>query len=611
MMFVSRLLLFCWLVSVVSGQSDRAPVEKIASTSVSPTSAPGTSESVPVTSTSKPGISESVPVTSPSTSVTSPSTSVTSPSTSLTSESVPVTSTSKPGTSESVPVTSTSKPGTSESVPVTSPSTSVTSPSTSVTSPSTSLTSESVPVTSTSTPGTSVPVTSTTKPNACSSNPCKGNSQCELGYEPPFTCVCPIGEIYSSKEGCERAKVFRGNLILVNEVFNDKMKDPTTKEFHETALKFTNPIREVFKTNGNYVKSTVLDLRSTANGRSFWSRGTSGVTANLEHVFNPSSDIDQNDVNQKITDAIKSCEKIDPCSYPGLENAKYDGYSLCVMNLCEESSALCNSASGQLECECLSGYIKTNYSNTACQACQSGKKAEGDMCVDCPFGYSGFNCDESWKLLLVIVATVLGALLLISLILLPIVARKTHKNSSPQKPSSNTELPAYTSPYPSKDFKATSSVTGGPVNASSGSAGFPKIPRAMSNSNSYNRGSNLEMTESGSRQALVPRTSNGLVSGYQNPDNSRNFSTRNPYQSGGQSNPPYQSGGQSNPPYQSAGQSNNPYQSAGQSNNPYQSAGQSNNPYQSAGQSNPNSNPYQSRRGQDNPYFTNDNERRY
>ncbi|XP_032358447.1 mucin-13 isoform X4 [Etheostoma spectabile] len=99
-----------------------------------------------------------------------------------------------------------------------------------------------------------------------------------------------------------------------------------------------------------------------------------------------------------------------------------------------------------------------------CIACPSGQKAEGsEKCVNCPFGYSGFTCKESWKLVLVIVGSVLGGLLLITLILLPIVARKQANGL--------------------KDFA---------------NAGVPRIPRATTTS--WNSGTNLEMTPNTSRE---------------------------------------------------------------------------------------------------------------
>lgn len=92
-----------------------------------------------------------------------------------------------------------------------------------------------------------------------------------------------------------------------------------------------------------------------------------------------------------------------------------------------------------------------------------------------------------------------------------VVFYRTSKKSSSKKSSKNAEVPTYTSPYTAKDFRASALTNGGVTNVSSGFAGVPKIPRAMPNNNSWDRGSNLEMTESGSRQALVTRGDKGGV----------------------------------------------------------------------------------------------------
>ncbi|XP_026102858.1 mucin-13-like [Carassius auratus] len=64
--------------------------------------------------------------------------------------------------------------------------------------------------------------------------------------------------------------------------------------------------------------------------------------------------------------------------------------------------------------------------------CPSGYKAENNTCVRCPFGYSGFNCDDSSLLALVVVACVLGGILLIVIlaVLIYICVTRCNKKSS-------------------------------------------------------------------------------------------------------------------------------------------------------------------------------------
>ncbi|XP_028975514.2 mucin-13b [Esox lucius] len=594
MVFVGKLILFCCLAVAVFGQSETVPTMQAPSTETPSTKTPATE-----TPSTKTPATETPSTKTPATETPSTKT----PATETPSTKTPATET--PATETPATETPSTKTPATETPSTETPATETPSTKTPATeTPSTKTPATETP--STKTPATETPSTktpATAKPDACSSNPCKGDSSCRPGFDHTFTCVCRVGQIYLEEKGlCEEAKVFPGSLTLATLNFDENMRDPASKEFFETASKITTAMKQVLQNRKGYLESIVLTLRpvSEDEARTMWKLKNTVVKANLENIFKPTTDETENKINQVIKDAIQECNSPGgACLDPDLTGAQYQEYPLCakIPNHCEEKSALCDSTSGIAMCTCLPGYIKTIYSNRSCKACESGKKAVDAQCVDCSFGYSGFNCDESWKLILVIVGTILSALLLITLILLAFGACKTNKKSSSQKSSGHAEVPAYTSPYPSKDVRALGSTNGGAVNASSGVAGFPKIPRAMSNSNSWDRGSNLEMTESGSRQALVPRAGNGGMGGYQNPDNTRNINTRNPYQSGGQSNNPYQSGGQSNNPYQSGGLSTSPYQSGGQDNNPYLSRSQDNMQYQS--------------RGQDNPYFTNDNGRRY
>jgi len=230
-----------------------------------------------------------------------------------------------------------------------------------------------------------------------------------------------------------------------------------------------------------------------------------------------------------------------------------------------------------------------------CQACPSGKKADEDLtgCVDCPFGLSGFDCEEYWKLALVIVASSLGGLLLIMLIVLPLVARKPSKKKSKKSADNGVK----------NDYESTSELKKGPkepfVNnavKAPAAGGVPRIPRASANSG-WDRGTNLEMTPSNSRQNLVPM--GGNMRTYEDPDE-----MRAPYRA--QTNPYPGNAGQTNPYAQSRAQTN-PYTQNGGQTKPYAPNRAQTNPYD---QSRAQLNPYAQSRGQTNPYYTHDDGRR-
>ncbi|XP_029934230.1 mucin-13-like, partial [Myripristis murdjan] len=236
-----------------------------------------------------------------------------------------------------------------------------------------------------------------------------------------------------------------------------------------------------------YITSVVLKITPIPKGK-YWSlRKDELVSASVENIYELQSDITE----EKITENIKN-------KVPG---ATFNATDLCDSNACDSNTTTCEARSGDFNCTCKKGYVKSTYSTRICTACPSGEKAPDDNtrpCVPCPFGYSGFNCNESWELVLVIVGSVLGGLLLITLIALPLVMRKSSKSSkkNPMPDIGN----AYISHSPAKSpLVNRESANQQPAYAN---AGVPRIPRATTNS--WDRGTNLEMTPSNSRQNLVP-----------------------------------------------------------------------------------------------------------
>uniref|UniRef100_UPI003AAD83BB uncharacterized protein n=1 Tax=Centroberyx gerrardi TaxID=166262 RepID=UPI003AAD83BB len=275
--------------------------------------------------------------------------------------------------------------------------------------------------------------------------------------------------------------------------------------------------------------------------------------------------------------------------------------SITAAKACDEKTAKCKPGHGSFTCECLDDYVKSDYSDRICMACPSGEKAEGGNCVACPFGYSGLNCNESWKLILVILGSVLGGLLLITLILLAVVAFKPSKSSkkrSKKSPDANIATP-YVSHSPAKAPLVSNGSANG--QAAHVNAGVPRIPRASAG-NSWDRSSNLEMTPSGSRQNLVPMGKNSRI--YDDPDDMRNGG---PYaQNRAQNNPYAQNRAQTNPYGQNRADTN-PYGQNRADTNPYSQNRAQTNPY---AQNRAQTSPYPPGRGQTNPYYTHDDGRR-
>ncbi|XP_067100693.1 protein HEG homolog 1-like [Osmerus mordax] len=296
------------------------------------------------------------------------------------------------------------------------------------------------------------------------------------------------------------------------------MEDKASKLFQEKADKIINAMRKILGSDvDGYLQSTVLELRE-ADVKTFQSRA-SKIDATVENLYKSRVNISEAGVTKKIEDALQSCQHT-TCIDNVFVNAIYTDTNLCSLKVCHTESTSCKAADGVFECQCKTGYINTGHSNRICTACPSGKKAEDNGCVKCSFGLSGFNCNERWQLTLVIVGSVLGGVLLITLIVLSTMAFKPSKEKS--------ENNIYERSYPTKAPATNVGMTTFQANANTR---VPQIPRAKAN-NSWNHGSNLEMTESGSQHALIIRDKVN-----QDPDEMRNPYNRNPYnQNQGQPN---------------------------------------------------------------------------
>ncbi|XP_047215606.1 protein HEG isoform X2 [Girardinichthys multiradiatus] len=146
------------------------------------------------------------------------------------------------------------------------------------------------------------------------------------------------------------------------------------------------------------------------------------------------------------------------------------------------------------------------YSNISCKACPSGQQAVGNTCRTCPFGYGGFNCNDSSLLAVVVISCVLGGVLLI--LVLALLVYCCWRRCSRTKPNSNT------SPY-SENLNKSWPIT------------ITPIPRANTNWTSTD---SIEMTQGGSTNTLVDKKqqSNGFSGSYDlNPEEMKTFKGRN------------------------------------------------------------------------------------
>ncbi|XP_026207652.1 mucin-13-like [Anabas testudineus] len=472
----------------------------------------------------------------------------TSTAATTTSTEATTTSTAATTTSTEATTTSTAATTTSDGSGTAAPDATTVSVETTVASDNTATTPSDSTASVTSGSGdsatTQVPSTATpTEPseNPCDSNPCGRGSTCDPRANETYVCLCLPGMAYNNiSKSCNNAKVFPGQLSLSDIKYNDKMKDKTSEEFLEASEKISSTLSGIFAGSG-YSETIVLAIEPIQT-RKVESREEPGVSATVDIVFNVDSEITTKDLNDKI-EAV---------------GGTFTEGNLCS-GACDLDTMTCTSGNGTYTCTCKENYVKTDFSDRVCIACPSGQKWQDSDCVNCPFGYSGLNCNESWQLALVITGSVLGGLLLIALIVLPIVSVKCAKKSSKSSGYEDNGK-SYVSPTPAKLPLVNGNSQAQPVNGSGFvNPGVPKIPRATT-TNNWDSRTNLEMTPSNSRQNLIPADRNSRL--YNDPDDMNPYAQSRPSgygQARPQNNPYAQSRPQVNPYAQSQGQGNSYY----------------------------------------------------
>uniref|UniRef100_A0AAR2LKQ2 SEA domain-containing protein n=1 Tax=Pygocentrus nattereri TaxID=42514 RepID=A0AAR2LKQ2_PYGNA len=369
---------------------------------------------------------------------------------------------------------------TSTLIPSDSPKPNTTAAATTTTSMNTTMVTGPANATMTPTPSTGPDHSTTTAPNAtCPTIPCPTLSVCINS-----TCQCLAGTFLSGGR-CVEAKVFPGNL-RVNRTFVEEMRNPQSAAFHNISSEIVAALNSALKNISGYINSKVLQLTPGS------------VVATVDNVFEPNSPATRNTTAQAIMSAIGSSNGI-------LATATFNVKSLCQLNPppCDVKTTTCaDSESGIATCTCMAGFISTEFTTRSCIACASGERSVDNRCEPCPFGYSGFNCNDSSLLALVVVACVLGGLLLIL-----IVAMIIYCVMNSRKNSKHVEYAS--SPYSTEEFHDWPAQ------------GITPIPRATVSSNSDNM---MEMSE--------PRKnhSNGLTGSYDlmPVDNLNTFKGKNP-----------------------------------------------------------------------------------
>ncbi|XP_059812529.1 protein HEG-like [Hypanus sabinus] len=288
----------------------------------------------------------------------------------------------------------------------------------------------------------------------CQHSTCPPGSKCVELYQ-SHTCRCPIGQFMQSGN-CVTVRTFPGTLHLTMD-FEPGMNDVRSKIFLNTSRRIEEEMKKFFKNDSSYYQSIV------------WKLEKGSVKASIDNIFSLSSEVTEEFVNQRIKNGIKTCLNCTTIK----DSDNYTSESICKRNVCDVNTSNCTAINGTGECSCLPGYNKFADSDRSCKACPSGLKLRNGSCVKCPFGYSGFNCDKSYLLALVVVSCVLGGILLLLLLALMGICLRLRSG-------------AYSSSSSSHDYIMWPKSE------------MPKIPRATMHWD----GNQLEMQENGSTSSL-------------------------------------------------------------------------------------------------------------
>uniref|UniRef100_A0A671K3R6 Mucin-13-like n=1 Tax=Sinocyclocheilus anshuiensis TaxID=1608454 RepID=A0A671K3R6_9TELE len=313
---------------------------------------------------------------------------------------------------------------------------------------------------------TTAATTTTTTQGPCESSPCIGDSTCEERFGGFFACICRPGLVYLEMRGCIQSmigSVFPGSLSLAR-VYNPNMANKMSEEFQQIAGEIEKQLRNSLGDDSGYINSIVFSLSSGS------------VIAEVQNFYDLSSSATSDSVGKKIDDALSE-----------IENAtNYERGSMCDLDICDSTTTkACEEqvASGTVRCTCKDGFIRSQFTSLFCHPCPNGEMAVGeDSCKKCSFGFAGFNCNDPYLLVVIVVSTVLGALLIIFIVALIVVNCRNQKGSSSSQED-------FSSSYGNKELHKPT--------------GVPRIPRA--NPDAGWKSNNLEMTDSGSNQALVTR----------------------------------------------------------------------------------------------------------
>nr|XP_019945287.1 PREDICTED: protein HEG homolog 1 [Paralichthys olivaceus] len=250
----------------------------------------------------------------------------------------------------------------------------------------------------------------------CERDPCPVGSRC-VNTRGSFSCECALGFDLEDGRTCTRAKTFLGTFS-----FNRLPQDPVifkSSTMHEIQREIIQLLNASLSVLQGYSRSTLSKKEED------------GVRIFAVNMFSISTDVTSAEVFNSIQMSLSNCSSSTAhCRMVLHHQLTYHVESLCMAqkSQCDTERSMCTDSGGTAYCQCLQGYYKHNPEDLTCLECGDGYKLENGTCVQCMFGFGGFNCGNFYKLIAVVVSPTGGAMLLILIIALIVTCCRKDKN---------------------------------------------------------------------------------------------------------------------------------------------------------------------------------------
>ncbi|XP_054686226.1 mucin-13 isoform X2 [Grus americana] len=309
---------------------------------------------------------------------------------------------------------------------------------------STTLSTTTSPTATGSTSEASTTLSTTTSPTAtvgdfCKPNPCGNNSAKCVALKSNFTCQCQYG-FYYSKDDCHRGQIFPG-IITLNAIYSDSVQIVNSMEYEELFQRLTKFFKDALSSLGGFEQTVIVEIQPHKESRAAL------TTVTVTNLFTKDANVNNTTVSAAINKATIDSSLV----------SHYTDTTYCAAFKCDAQTTDCEESMFP-KCICKSNFSMTEWDDRSCSDCSKDCSAEENeycakekgvptckcmpdfeqkngKCVSCPVGYSGENCKNNSKLILIIVGTVFGAIILSLVIAVSIVSVRAKHKQDPEKKS--------------------------------------------------------------------------------------------------------------------------------------------------------------------------------